>query len=121
MFLRFHEVVNLVYSITGTHDIQQTTLSVVQPNTLNVTVRYIENTIARGVFLVLHFIGDSPTNFENSVYKIFDSTIPSVMINGISSGEYRVLAYDLENESLPLGYNLPATTDRIYIGGRGMY
>ena len=87
-------LVILFFLLSATYDVQVASLSASGQNKMDVTVEFIENTTAKGCFLVFQNSSESPEVFV-AVSRSQSS------IENIPASLYAVFVYDLEQHGIP--------------------
>ena len=97
-----------------------------QPNAVDLSASYVENSPAVGVLFVLvltNGVGDMDTNqqMDQPIYLVLDrESSDQFMQENITQGEYTVLAFDVESDgTLVLGINSPAAVGSVVVHGEG--
>ena len=97
-----------------------------QPNAVDLSASYVENSPAVGVLFVLvltNGVGDMDTNqqMDQPIYLVLDrESSDQFMQENITQGDYTVLAFDVESDgTLVLGINSPAAVGSVVVHGEG--
>ena len=98
-----------------------------QPNAVDLSASYVENSPAVGVLFVLVLtdgVEDMDTNqpMDQQIYLVLDrESSDQFMQENITQGDiYAVLAFDVEsNGTLVLGINSPAAVGSVVVHGEG--
>ena len=93
-----------------------------QPNAVDLSASYVENSPALGVLFVLvltNGVEDMDTN--QPIYLVLDrERSGQFMQENITQGDYTVLAFDVESDgTLVLGINSPAAVGSVVVRGEG--
>ena len=97
-----------------------------QPNAVDLSASFVENSPAVGVLFVLvltNGVGDIDTNqqMDQPIYLVLDIESSDQFMQGsITQGDYTVLAFDVESDgTLMLGINSPAAVGSVVVHGEG--
>ena len=97
-----------------------------QPNAVDLSASYVENSPALGVLFVLvltNGVGDMDTNqqMDQPIYLVLDREgSDQFMQENITQGDYTVLAFDVESDgTLVVGINSPAAVGSVVVHGEG--
>ena len=99
-----------------------------QPNAVDLSASYVENSPALGVLFVLvltNGVGDMDTNqpmdVNQPIYLVLDrESSDQFMQENITQGDYTVLAFDVESDgTLVLGIHSPAAVGSVVVHGEG--
>ena len=97
-----------------------------QPNAVNLSASYVENSPAVGVLFVLvltNGVGDMDTDqqMDQPIYLVLDRESSDQFVQeNITQGDYTVLAFDVESDgTLVLGINSPAAVGSVVVHGEG--
>ena len=93
----------VLFSYIGTTDIQVLMVDVCpQGNCMSVSIEYVEGTLSPGALVSVIRIIDGVLDFVNMrLVAIPRSMSENFTINNVTSGWYRVIAFDLESNGLP--------------------
>ena len=103
-------MINHIHVYTGTHDIQNISVSSPQPGEIRVTGDFIDGSTATGVLLILY----SLTN-DSDIHYVTESFKQSIDINvtGLTDTQYGVSVFALDNgQVFPGVVALPKKVDR---------
>ena len=97
-----------------------------QPNSVDLSASYVENSPALGVLFVLvltNGVGDMDTNqpMDQPIYLVLDRESSDQFVqDNITQGDYTVLAFDVESDgTLVLGISSPAAVGSVVVHGEG--
>lgn len=108
---------NNIVRFSATYDVQNLMINnSSEMNTANYSVRFAENSTAKGFLLIMLY--SKPSDFNRSVYVMqnkHNSSTLNQLVNA-SHGEYRVLAIDVESDGL-VKSSKPAVNAPVQVNG----
>ena len=84
------------FDYTATYDVQTAVANVSGNNRIGIKVEFLENTTAKGYFIVFHNMSGPP-----DVFRAMPRSEATTTLDDIPAGTYTPVFYDLEQDSLP--------------------
>ena len=102
------------YYYTATYDVQTAEANDSGNNRIEIKVEFIENTAAKGYFIVFQNMSGPP-----DVFRAMPQSEATTTLDDIPAGTYTPVFYDLEQDSLPNESPAYEYPDTVSVDGTG--
>ena len=99
---------------TATYDVQTAEANAVDKNRIGIKVEFIENTTAKGYFIVFQNMSGPP-----DVFRAMPQSEATTTLDDIPAGTYAPVFYDLEQDGLPNESPAYEQTNTVTVDGTG--
>ncbi len=115
----------IIIIFSGTFDVQDLIVSECPGGCICVSIEYVEGTLSPGALVcVIRIIDGELDFFSNFNLAPFPRSASDNFSITLPSGEYRVIAFDLESSNIPrVPISMVADSEKVtvYSGGQGTY